>query len=150
MTFMPLPLHQWQLIHRRIHPHTTAATSRTGIRSGHLFALLLLLATLRLGGTTELLGAVLALLALLSGGLLDLAGVADADQSVVGLELLHGLDGIVDEGETGGLAATVLGAHAEDVDLILVRLVHFGELAAEVIFTDVGAVGVQDITGAAC
>lgn len=100
------------------------------VRLVHLLALLLLLATLRLGGTTELLRTVLALLALLAGGLLDLGGVADTDQSVVGLELLHGLYRIVDEGETGGLAATVLGAHAEDVDLILVRLVDLGELAA--------------------
>lgn len=114
--------------------------------SGGLFALLLLLATLRLRGAAELLGTVLALLALLPGGLLDLGGVADAHQSVVGLELLHGLDRVVDEGEAGRLAATVLGAHAEDVDLVLVRLVHFGQLAAEVVLADIGAVGVEDVT----
>ena len=124
---------------------TTTTTLTPDIKSG-LFALLLLLATLRLGSAPELLGAVLALLALLPGGLLDLGGVADAHQSVVGLELLHGLDRVVDEGEAGRLAATVLGAHAEDVDLVLVRLVHFGELGPEVVLLDVGAVGVEDIT----
>ena len=140
------------LVHRRFsptHPHNTSSSSAIHtwvIKSEHLFALLLLLATLRLGGASEGLGAVLALLALLSGGLLDLGGVADAHESVVGLELLHGLDRVVDEGEARRLAATVLGAHAEDVDLVLVRLVHFGELATQVIFADVGAVGVEDIT----
>ena len=63
------------------------------------------------------------------------------------LEFLHRLDGVVDQGEAGGLAAAVLGAHAEDVDLVFVRLVDFGEFGAEVVFADVGAVGVEDIAG---
>lgn len=76
--------------------------------------------------------------------------MADTDQSVVGFEFLHGLDRVVDQSETSGLAATILGAHAEDVDLVLVRFVHFGELAAEVVFGDVGLGGVEDIAGRIC
>jgi len=64
----------------------------------------------------------------------------------VGLELLHGLVGVVDESEAGGLATTVLGAETEDGDLVLVGLVELGELLAELILGDVGTVGVEDIT----
>lgn len=129
---------------------TTTTTTRTTMTTtlttstSHLF-LLVLAGTLRLGGTTELLGSVLPLLALLSAGLLDLGGVADSDESVVGFELLHRLDAVVDEGEAGRLAATVLRPHAEHIDLVLVRLVHLGESGAQVILGDVGAVGVEDI-----
>lgn len=93
---------------------------------------------------------------LLSAGLLDLAGQADADQAVVRLKLLHGLWGVVDEGEASGLATTELGAQTEDGDLVLASLVHAGQLVAELILGDVGAVGVQDVTvmgkkgGSAC
>lgn len=83
---------------------------------------------------------------LLSAGLLDLAGQADADQAVVRLKLLHGLWGVVDEGEASGLATTELGAQTEDGDLVLASLVHAGQLVAELILGDVGAVGVQDVT----
>jgi hypothetical protein len=83
---------------------------------------------------------------LLSGRLLDLGGHANTDKTVVGLELLHGLVGVVDESETSGLATTVLGAETEDGDLVLVGLVELGELLAELILGDVGTVGVEDIT----
>jgi hypothetical protein len=83
---------------------------------------------------------------LLSGRLLDLGGHANTDKTVVGLKLLHGLVGVVDESETGGLATTVLGAETEDGDLVLVGLVELGELLAELILGDVGTVGVEDIT----
>lgn len=82
----------------------------------------------------------------MSRGLLDLGRGTDSDESVSGLELLHRLDGVVDEGKAGGLAATVLGSHAEDGDLVGVGFVDFGEFGAEVIFRHVGAVGVQHIT----
>lgn len=62
------------------------------------------------------------------------------------LELLEGLWGIVNKGETGGLAATELGLEAEDVDLLLGALVELSELAAEVVLGDVGAVWVQNVT----
>jgi hypothetical protein len=83
---------------------------------------------------------------LLSAGLLDLGGLADADQPVAGLELLEGLRGVVDQGEAGGLAATELGAQAENADLVLGGLVHAGQLVAELILGDVGAGRVQDVT----
>lgn len=62
------------------------------------------------------------------------------------LELLEGLWGIVNEGEAGGLAATVLGLETEDVDLVLGALVQLSELATEVVLGHVGAVWVQDVT----
>jgi hypothetical protein len=83
---------------------------------------------------------------LLSAGLLDLGSLAVTDESVVGLELLHGLGAVVDEGKAGALATTVLGAETEDGDLVLVGLVQLGELLAELILGDVRAVGVQDVT----
>lgn len=82
---------------------------------------------------------------LLPAGPLDLLGGANADKAVVRLELLQGLVRVIDEGEAGALAATVLRAEAENGDLVLVDLVHVGELAAELILGDVGAVGVEDI-----
>ena len=94
-----------------------------------------------------LLRTILPLFPLLSTRLLDLARLAHSNQSVVRLELLHRLNRIVDQGETCRLAAAVLGAHAEDVDLVFVGFVDFGEFGAEVVFFDVGAVRVQDITG---
>lgn len=63
----------------------------------------------------------------------------------MGLKLLHGLRGVVDEGEASGLAATELGAQTEDGDLILLGLVQAGELVAELLLRDVGAVGVEDV-----
>lgn len=82
---------------------------------------------------------------LLSGRTLSLGGKSYPDEAVLGLELLHGLGGVVDEGEAGGLAATELGAQTEDGDLVLLGLVQAAELLAELILGDVGAVGVEDI-----
>ena len=62
--------------------------------------------------------------ALLPGGSFYLGGQSHSDQSVMGLEFLHGFRGIVDECEAGGLAATILGTEAEDGDLVLACLVH--------------------------
>ena len=84
---------------------------------------------------------------LLAGSLLDLVGDTDTDETVVGLELLQGLGGVVDESEAGGLATTVLCAETEDGDLVLVGLVQVGQLLAELILGDVGAVGVEDVPG---
>lgn len=84
---------------------------------------------------------------LLARRLLDLGGGTNADQTVGGLKLLQGLGGVVDQSEAGGLATTVLGAETEDGDLVLVGLVQVGQLLAELILGDVGAVGVQDVTG---
>lgn len=85
-------------------------------------------------------------LTLLPARLLDLACQSNANQSVVGLELLHGLGGIVDKGEAGGLAATELCAETENADLLLAGLVHAGEFVAELLLGDVGAARVEDVT----
>ena len=66
----------------------------------------------------------------------------------MGLELLHGLGAVVDEGEAGALAATKVCLEAEDGDIVLLGLVELAELAAELVLGDVGAVGVEDV--AAC
>jgi hypothetical protein len=82
---------------------------------------------------------------LLSAGLLNLLGSTNADKTVVRLELLQSLVGVVDEGETRALATTVLGPETEDGNLVLVGLVEVGQLAAELVLGDVGTVGVEDI-----
>lgn len=66
----------------------------------------------------------------------------------MGLELLHRFGRVVDQGEAGGLAATELCPETEDADLVLLGLVHAGELVAEFLLGDVGAVRVENI--AAC
>lgn len=86
---------------------------------------------------------------LLPAGLFDLVRLAVTHESVVRLEPLHRLAGVVDEREAGGLAATVLCPQAEDGDLVLVALVQLGELGAEVVLGDIGAVRVEDVTVAA-
>jgi hypothetical protein len=83
---------------------------------------------------------------LLSAGLLNLRRNTDTNQSVMGLELLQRLWGIVDESETSCLSTTKLSSQTKNIDLVLVGLVEFGELASEFVFRDVGAVGVENIT----
>ena len=85
-------------------------------------------------------------LTLLPTRLFNLIRRPNPDQSVVWLELLQRLVRIVDEGEAGGLAATVLCPEPENHDLVFVGFVEFGELGAEFVFGDVGAVGVEDVT----
>ena len=86
----------------------------------------------------------------MSAGSLNLGSGTDTDETVVRLELLQGLAGVVDESEAGALATTILGAETEDGDLVLLGLVEGAELVAELILGDVGAVGVEDITKQAC
>lgn len=82
---------------------------------------------------------------LLAGSLLDLGSGTDTDETVVGLELLEGLGGVVDQSEAGALTTTVLCAETEDGDLVLVGLVQVGQLLTELVLGDVGAVGVEDV-----
>jgi len=132
-TQSPFPQHQFASI-----SHTHQA------KASRLFVLLLR-RTLDLCCTSESLLSVLALLALLSAGLVDLCGHSNTNQSVVGLKLLQRLWRIVHERESGRLSTTILRLQTENVDLVLVGLVHFGELASEFILGDVGTVGVEDI-----
>merc|ERR1712228_547446 len=130
------PVHPpWHLM-QTIHNTAIPPLSTTLLLLGH---------RLVLRNTPDGLGAVLALLALLPARPLDLRRLPVPHQSVVRLKLLHGLAGVVDEGETGALAATVLSAETESRDLVLVGLVEFGELGAELVLGDVGAVGVEDV-----
>lgn len=62
------------------------------------------------------------------------------------LKLLHCLMRIVDEREAGALATTILCPEAEDRDLVLVGFVDICKFLAELIFGDVGAIGVEDVT----
>jgi hypothetical protein len=109
--------------------------------------LLVLARTLRLRRTPELLAPILPLFSLLSARLLNLSRMPHPHKSVVWFELLHGLDGVVDEGEACRFAATVGSTQAEDIDLVLVGFVDGGELVTEVVLGDVCAVGVEDVTG---
>ena len=82
----------------------------------------------------------------MSAGLLNLRRNTNTNQSVVRLKLLQRLWGIIDESETGCLSTTELSSQAENIDLVLVGLVEFGELGTEFVLRDVGAVGVENIT----
>jgi len=79
---------------------------------------------------------------LLSARLLNLACESNTDQSVVWLELLQCLWGVVDESETGSLSTTELSLETEDVYLVLVGLVKLGEFASKLILGDIGSVWV--------
>lgn len=85
-------------------------------------------------------------LTLLSAGLLDLGCLSVSYESVVWLELLHGLGGVVEEGKASALAATKLCSEAEDGDLVLGGLVERGQLLAELVLGHIGARWVEDIT----
>ena len=87
---------------------------------------------------------------LLAGGLLDLGGGTDTDETVVRLELLQGLNGVVDERKAAGLSTTEVGPQAEDADLLLGSLVQLGESLAEVGLCDAGVARVEDVTGSVC
>ena len=64
----------------------------------------------------------------------------------MGLKLLQGFWRIVDERETSCLSTAVLCLQTENIDLVLVGLVHVGELGSEFILGDVGTIRVKDVT----
>jgi len=139
----PMRMHAYK--HKAHSRNTNLLPSQhTPGKASHLFVLLLG-CTLGLRCTSESLLSVLALLALLSAGLLDLCCHSYSDQAIMGLKLLQRLWRIVHERETSCLSTTILCLQAENVDLVLVGLVHFGELASEFLLGDVGTVGVEDI-----
>lgn len=84
---------------------------------------------------------------LLSAGLLNLGCLSVSHQSVVWLELLDRLGGVVEQREASALAATKLCSQAEDRDLVLVGLVQASELLAEFVLRDVRAGWMEDVTG---
>ena len=116
--------------------------------SSHLHSLLpIRLLALILLRAPELLVPVLPLLPLLPARLLDLVRMPDPYQPVVWLELLHRLHAVVDQSKPRRFSTAEVCSHAEDVDLVLVRFVEFGEFGAEVVFGWVGFGGVEDVAG---
>jgi len=111
---------------------------------GPLSGLLLASADLGLGSAAHLLHPVAALLALLARLLLLLEETV-AGQTVLGLELLGEVQGVVDEGEARGAAATEVGAESEGEDHIGGDLVHGGQLLADLGLVHRRQSRVQDI-----
>ena len=68
-----------------------------------------------------------------------------ADKSVLGLELLGEIHGVVDKSEAGGLAASEVGLEAEDEDPVGGAVVHLTELLPDVSLADGGLAGVEDV-----
>jgi len=68
-----------------------------------------------------------------------------AGQTVLGLELLGEVQGVVDEGEARGAAATEVGAESEGEDHIGGDLVHGGQLLADLGLVHRRQSRVQDI-----
>lgn len=66
---------------------------------------------------------------------------------MLGLKV-HRLSRVVDEGKASGSTTTKLGPHAKDDDLLLISLVHDGELLGELCLGDVGPRGVNDVQDA--
>ena len=62
------------------------------------------------------------------------------------LKFLHHLMAVVYQSEPGRFASAILCAEPEAGYLVLVGFVELGELLAEFVFGDVGAVGVEDVT----
>lgn len=89
-------------------------------------------------GTPDLLHSVLPLLLLFPGDLGDLFEDTLSHQSVLGLELLSEVHGIIDEGESGALAATEVGLETEGHDTVRSALVHLGQLFADLRLGDAG------------
>ena len=57
---------------------------------------------------------------------------ACTDHAVLGLELLHGVNVVIDQTKPSGLATTKLRAEAEEADArVVLHVVHLGELLAE-------------------
>ena len=86
---------------------------------------------------------------LLSTRLLDLRSSPIPHQPIMRLKLLHHLMAIIDKREPSALPPSVLCSEAEARHLIFVRLVELGELGTEFVFGNVGAIGVEDISGMA-
>merc|ERR1719154_803282 len=102
-------------------------------------------ADLRLGGAAHLLGPVLLLLPLLAAA----AGLgldnSMPEQTVLGLELLGEVHGVVDEGEAGGLAAAELGLEAEGEYAVGGAGVHLAQLLPDVGLGHGGLARVQHV-----
>ena len=83
---------------------------------------------------------------LLPASLLNLRSRPIPHQPIMRLELLHRLVALVYQSEAGRFPSTILRAEPEAGYLVFVGFVELGELLAEFVFGDVGAVGVEDVT----
>ncbi|GMR48695.1 hypothetical protein PMAYCL1PPCAC_18889, partial [Pristionchus mayeri] len=97
-----------------------------------------------LRGTEGLLLSVLSLLALLATSSLDLLEGAVGDESVLGLELLGQVEGVVDESESDALSTSELATESEGNDQIRGSLVQRGELLFDLGLGDRGTGRVDD------
>ena len=109
---------------------------------------LLLLSTgsssLGFGGTSDLLHSALDFLLLLSGDLALLDKLVSSQQRHL-VELLPGIEAVVNESETGGPATSELGLEAEDGDLLSLGLEQRSKLVLDGGLLDVGLVGVDQL-----
>lgn len=113
---------------------------------GRLLGALCLLACEAAADTTDLLGAVLAFLDTLAALLVGLLDEAEADEDVLGVELLGVLNGVVDAAEASGLATTKGVLKVEEHDGVgVLHLEHLGDLLLELSLGDASAARVEDI-----
>lgn len=87
---------------------------------------------------------------LLSASFLNLLCSSHPDQSVMWLELLHSLVRVVDQGEPGALASTIVCSKSEDADLVFVCFVELSELFSEFVFGAVRSAGVENVSVRSC
>ena len=66
-------------------------------------------------------------------------------ESVLGLELLGVVHGVVDQAEAGGLATTEVCLESEDEDSVSSAAVHLGQLLSDVSLGHRGLAGVEDV-----
>lgn len=99
---------------------------------------------LGLGRAAHLLHSVLSFLALLTGGSLALVEAVSLE-SVLGLELLCVVEGVVDERKAARSAATKVGLEAEAEDDIGGGLVHASQLVADLLLRDGRSVRVDHV-----
>lgn len=68
------------------------------------------------------------------------------------LEFFQRLVRIINKRKPGALAATVLRSKAEGGDLVLIDFVELSELLAQLVFANIGAIGVKNvaISGVPC
>lgn len=116
-------------------------------KAGHRIRSFLLLgglSDLGLLRSANLLHSVLAFLALLASDSLDIVESV-ASETMLGFELLGKVEGVVDEGETGGFAASEVCSESEDEAHVGCDFVHRGELVADVLLGDGGESGVENV-----
>ena len=101
--------------------------------------------SLGFGGTSDSLHSTLHFLELLSSLLALGADDLVSNQVLLGVALLPGIEGVVDESETGGSASSELALQAEDGDVLVLGLEHRGELGLDGSLGDGSLVWVDEL-----